>query len=182
MDPGATILHGAHHWNRAVPGQGQTRIYIRAWKSRDASGQWTKQEFDARGFASQTCASTAADNTPTCGSSFYTAVEQVDARGAVTLERRGSSTGPTISRSYNALNGQLVGVCTGTGCTVQNALYDYDNKGQIIRREQAGRYAERFQYDAADRLTLGWFESLGGTYYGTSAPSFQSGGQPHTSP
>lgn len=142
----------------------------RAWKSRDASGHWTKQEFDARGFATKTCASTAADTTSTCGSSFYTAVEQVDARGAVTLERRGSSAGPTISRSYNALNGQLVGVCTGTGCTVQNALYDYDNKGQITRREQAGRYAERFQYDAADRLTLGWFESLGSTYYGTSAP------------
>ena len=108
-------------------------------------------------------------------------MEQVDARGAVTLERRGSNAGPTISRSYNALNGQLVGVCTGAGCTVQNAFYDYDNKGQIIRREQAGRYAERFQYDAADRLTLGWFESLGSTYHGTHAPSFQSGGQQHTS-
>ncbi|MDX9764233.1 MAG: FG-GAP-like repeat-containing protein, partial [Chiayiivirga sp.] len=59
----------------------------RAWKSRDASGHWTKQEFDARGFATKTCASTAADTTSTCGSSFYTAVEQVDARGAVTLER-----------------------------------------------------------------------------------------------
>ncbi|MDX9700784.1 MAG: hypothetical protein RBT55_14520, partial [Rhodocyclaceae bacterium] len=59
----------------------------RAWKSRDASGHWAKQEFDARGFATKTCASTAADTTSTCGSSFYTAVEQVDARGAVTLER-----------------------------------------------------------------------------------------------
>lgn len=90
----------------------------RAWKSRDASGHWTKQEFDARGFATKTCASTATDAITICGNTFYTAVEQVDARGAVTLERRGSSAGPTISRSYNSLNGQLVGVCTGTGCTV----------------------------------------------------------------
>ena len=142
----------------------------RPWKTQDASGFWLKQEFDARGFPTKVCDSTQADTVATCGSTFYTSVEQVDARGGVTLERRGSSTGPTITRSFNALNGQLTGVCTGPSCIVQNAFYEYDNKGQITRREQAGRYAERFQYDSADRLTLGWFESIGGTWYGTTAP------------
>ncbi len=143
----------------------------RPWKTQDASGFWLKQEFDARGFPTKVCESSSTDSSPTCaGSSFYASIEQVDARGAVTLERRGASYGPTIARSYNALNGNLVGLCTGPSCIVQNALYEYDNKGQVTRREQAGRYAERFQYDNADRLTLGWFESIGSTWYGTTAP------------
>ena len=144
--------------------------YGRAWKTRDASGGWLKQQFDARGFATRLCDSTEADTAPSCGAQFYTTVDEVDARGAVLVERRGSSVGPTIARSYNALNGQLTGVCTGSGCTVQNSAYGYDNKGQLTSREEAGRYKERFQYDGADRLTLGWFEYLGTTWYSASAP------------
>ena len=89
----------------------------RPWKTQDASGYWLKQEFDARGFAAKVCESSEPDASPTCGSNFYSAIEQVDARGAVTLERRGSATGPTIARSYNALNGNLEGLCTGPACT-----------------------------------------------------------------
>ena len=63
-----------------------------------------------------------------------------------------------------------MGVCTGPGCGVQNSAYGYDNKGQLTSREEAGRYKERFQYDGADRLTLGWFEYLGTTWYSASAP------------
>ncbi|MDX9701293.1 MAG: hypothetical protein RBT55_17115, partial [Rhodocyclaceae bacterium] len=144
--------------------------YGRAWKTRDASGGWLKQQFDTQGFATRLCDSTEADTAPSCGTSFHTTVDEVDARGAVLVERRGSSVGPTIARSYNALNGQLVGVCTGPGCTVQNSAYGYDNKGQLTSREEAGRYKERFQYDGADRLTLGWFEYLGTTWYSASAP------------
>src|SRR5690606_1901217 len=105
--------------------------YGRAWKTRDASGGWLKQQFDARGFATRLCDSTEADTAPSCGAQFHTTVDEVDARGAVLVERRGSSLGPTIARSYNALNGQLTGVCTGAGCTVQNSAYGYDNKGQL---------------------------------------------------
>ena len=144
--------------------------YGRAWKTRDASGGWLKQQFDARGFATRLCDSTEADTAPSCGAQFYTTVDEVDARGAVVVERRGSSVGPTVARSYDALNGRLMGVCTGPGCTVQNSAYGYDNKGQLTHREEAGRYRERFQYDGADRLTLGWFEYLGTTWYSASAP------------
>ena len=85
--------------------------------------------------------STQADAVATCGSTFYTSVEQVDARGGVTLERRGSSTGPTITRSFNALNGQLTGVCTGPSCIVQNAFYAYDNMGQRTGSNRFNRLA-----------------------------------------
>lgn len=150
--------------------QTQYDSYGRAWKTRDASGGWLKQQFDARGFATRLCDSTEADTAPSCGTAFYATVDEVDARGAVVVERRGSSVGPTIARSYDALNGQLTGVCTGPGCSVQNSLYGYDNKGQLTHREEAGRYRERFQYDGADRLTLGWFEYVGTTWYSANAP------------
>ncbi|MEJ1250368.1 FG-GAP-like repeat-containing protein, partial [Denitratimonas tolerans] len=38
--------------------------YGRAWKTRDASGGWLKQQFDARGFATRLCDSTEADTAP----------------------------------------------------------------------------------------------------------------------
>lgn len=41
--------------------QTQYDSYGRAWKTRDASGQWLKQQFDARGFATRLCDSTEAD-------------------------------------------------------------------------------------------------------------------------
>jgi len=65
--------------------------YGRAWKTRDASGGWLKQQFDARGFPTRLCESTEADTAPSCGAQFYTTVDEVDARGAVVVERRGSS-------------------------------------------------------------------------------------------
>lgn len=65
--------------------------YGRAWKTRDASGGWLKQQFDVRGFATRLCDSTEADAVASCGTTFYATVDQVDARGAVVVERRGSS-------------------------------------------------------------------------------------------
>ncbi|GIX34232.1 MAG: hypothetical protein KatS3mg126_0011 [Lysobacteraceae bacterium] len=153
----------------------------RAYKVQDATGRWAKTEYNARGYALRVCDSSAADSSPACsGAAFHLQVEAMDARGHVTRERRGGSEGPLTTRTYDPHFGRLETVCSGSACSLQNDRYEFDAKGNLVRRQRdlaspAGTrehfYIERFRYDAADRLVLGWNEQYQSTVYGVEPPA-----------
>ncbi|GIX34226.1 MAG: hypothetical protein KatS3mg126_0005 [Lysobacteraceae bacterium] len=153
----------------------------RAYKVQDATGRWAKTEYNARGYALRVCDSSAADSSPACsGAAFHLQVEAMDARGHVTRERRGGSEGPLTTRTYDPHFGRLETVCSGSACSLQNDRYEFDAKGNLVRRQRdlaspAGTrehfYIEHFRYDAADRLVLGWNEQYQSTVYGEEPPA-----------
>ena len=129
----------------------------RAWKSRDASGVWTKTEFGARG-AVASCASTSTDTQPACtiAADTYTRTLTTDAWGNVTREIRGGRTALELRRQHHALNGRVTSICAGTSsCNLVQEAYVWDAAGNLASHQKEGRYLEQFTYDSLNRVTEG---------------------------
>jgi len=109
---------------------------------------------------------------PVCvpdGAQTYHQVLEADARGNVTLEKRG----PTfLQRGFDPV-GRLIEQRAGAsvgGTSVQWERYGYDLSSNLDFRERVGGFKERFNYDRADRLESVWNESLGDVVYGAARP------------
>jgi RHS repeat-associated protein len=135
----------------------------RAWQSQDASGNWLKTQFDARGFAAALCESSSGDTGATCnatGAGTYTRTLATDARGNVIHERRGGTSALDVIRTFDRFTGRLESVCSGGSCGIQDDRYAFDAAGNLIRRDIGGQYAEVFSYDPLNRLTLARYERV----------------------
>ena len=74
----------------------------RGARVRDATGQWSKTAYDARGFARAICFSSAADSNPACATPWLSN-EEADAWGNVVREVRSASGQMTVTREYSPL-------------------------------------------------------------------------------
>ena len=139
----------------------------RAWQSQDASGNWLKTQFDARGFAAALCESSSGDVGTTCpaSASTYTRTLATDARGNVIHERRGGTAALDVIRTFDRFTGRLESVCSGGSCQIQDDRYAFDASGNLIRRDIGGQYAEVFSYDPLNRLTQARYERVLSTVY-----------------
>lgn len=133
------------------------------WKTQDASGRWNMNQYTARGQLQAVCPTTAtATNTGCPGSTISTdpnartplVVMKTDAWGHVIQERRGQSTALEVSRDYYAENGRVAEICGGSAtCGLMREVYAWDKNGNLSTQGKVGRYAQRFRYDALNRLT-----------------------------
>ncbi|MGQ0798875.1 MAG: FG-GAP-like repeat-containing protein [Pseudomarimonas sp.] len=143
----------------------------RAFRSFDASGQWTRSDFTARGHVKAMCDSP--DSTAACVGNADTHVEtlETDARGNAVRERRGGSAAMEVSRTYDPRTGRVTALRAGSGNAIQNDTYEWNLVGNLTARDKAGQYRETFLYDALNRLQVGYFERvLTTTYSGASRP------------
>ena len=129
----------------------------RPWKSRDASGAWSKTEFGARG-ARATCSSDALDADPTCSSAVdtYNRTLATDAWGNVSREIRAGQANMEVRKQYHATSGRLTQICAGTtSCNLVQESYVWDGAGNLASHQKEGRYLEQFTYDSLNRVTEG---------------------------
>lgn len=129
----------------------------RPWKSRDASGLWSKTEFGARG-AVATCASDDMDSHPACTSPVDTYMRTLatDAWGNVVRDIRGGQANLEVRRQHHALTGRLTEICAGnTSCNLVKEAYVWDAAGNLASHQKEGRYLEQFTYDSLNRVTEG---------------------------
>ena len=131
----------------------------RVWRYRDVSGLWRKTEYSARGFAAATCSSvdpeyyydSCANNPET-----YQRTLEMDEWGHILHERRGNTSAMDVRREYWPDTGRLKAICSGTAaCNLVNELYAWDSAGNLSSHVKEGRYLERFEYDALNRLEDG---------------------------
>jgi RHS repeat-associated protein len=129
----------------------------RPWKSRDASGLWSKTEFGSRG-ATATCASDDADNQPGCTSAVdtYTRTLATDAWGNVVRDIRAGQANLEVRRQYHAVTGRITEICGGnSSCNLVQESYVWDAAGNLDSHQKEGRYLEQFTYDSLNRVTEG---------------------------
>jgi RHS repeat-associated protein len=128
----------------------------RLWKSLDASGHWTKTEFNTRGHAVATCANDWSDPSPTCPANpdTYQRTLATDAWGHVLRERRANNPSLEVTQTYQSDNGRLQRICAGdAACQLVNEAYAWDAAGNLSSRQKEARYLEVFAYDGLNRLT-----------------------------
>ena len=138
----------------------------RAWKSRDASGLWSKTEFGSRG-AVATCASDGADSYPACSSAVdtYTRTLATDAWGNVVRDIRGGNAGMEVRRQHHALTGRIAEICAGnSSCNLVQEAYVWDAAGNLSSHQKEGRYLEQFTYDSLNRVVEGRLTMANGAY------------------
>ncbi|WP_368563150.1 toxin TcdB middle/N-terminal domain-containing protein [Pseudoxanthomonas sp. UTMC 1351] len=138
----------------------------RPWKSRDASGQWSKTEFGSRG-ATATCASDDLDSAPACNSvaDTYTRTLATDAWGNVAREVRGGQSNMEVRRQYHALTGRIAQICAGdANCNLMQEGYAWDAAGNLSSHQKEGRYLESFTYDSLNRVIEGRLTMANGGY------------------
>lgn len=157
-----TVIDGTSY-----PGELRYDSLGRPARVRDATGQWSKTGYDARGFARTVCHSSANDPNPTCATPWLTS-EESDAWGNVVREIRSASGQMTVTRTYNALTGRLERICadkpgSGGDCDLVDEAYAWDKAGNLHTRQKETRYIERFLYDMLNRLTHGYASAGGGT-------------------
>lgn len=135
----------------------------RPWKTQDASLSWTKTEFGPRGHAVALCASDMGDASPACAPGAWQRTLAINAAGQVIKERRGDSTAMEVLREYNANTGRLQWICAGnTACNLTDENYLWDAAGNLDWHLKEGRYLEKFQYDALNRLQSATLEMRDG--------------------
>lgn len=155
-----TVIDGVSY-----PGEVIYDALGRAARVRDATGQWSKTAYDARGFARAICYSSAADADPACATPWLT-MDASDAWGNVTEETRSWSGQLPVTRTYSALTGRLERICSdkpgsGGACDLVDEQYAWDQAGNLHTRQKETRYLETFQYDTLNRLSHG-YASVGG--------------------
>lgn len=129
----------------------------RPWKARDASGAWTKQQFNSRGLVA-VCASDAMDLDPICSSGVdtYQRIVSMDAWGNVSREQRGGSASLEVRKTFHEQTGRVTNICAGnSGCSLVNEGYVWDAAGNLASHQKEGRYLEGFTYDSLNRVTEG---------------------------
>ncbi|WP_162823706.1 toxin TcdB middle/N-terminal domain-containing protein [Lysobacter sp. TY2-98] len=124
----------------------------RPFKQQDATGRWTKTQFNGRGFVIAICGSDEADSAMAC-SSAYARMRSADAFGNITEETRADNNSLTVSRSYVPKTGRLNRICAGVNCSLVDEEYVFDTVGNLYSQRKEGRYAEKFEYDSVDRIT-----------------------------
>lgn len=128
----------------------------RVWQQTDASGGVLEQVYTTRGFVEQI------RNGLNVGQ-IYNRVEEVDARGQVTKERRGNSAAMAITRTYDAQRGWLTGIDTGANGSLQKLRYKFDALGRLEwRDDQRLNQKETFTYDGLNRLRTSSVSLSGG--------------------
>ncbi|SDQ63855.1 RHS repeat-associated core domain-containing protein [Pseudoxanthomonas sp. CF385] len=138
----------------------------RPWKSRDASGVWSKTEFGNRGPAAS-CASDGVDNSATCGNTVdtYTRTLATDAWGNVVREIRGGQSNLEVRRQHHPLSGRVTEVCGGNiSCNIMQEAYVWDAAGNLSSHQKEGRYLEQFTYDSLNRVVEGRLMMANGSY------------------
>lgn len=138
----------------------------RPWKSRDASGLWTKTEFGVRG-ATATCGSDDLDSSPACNiaTDTYTRTLATDAWGNVVREVRGGQSNMEVRRQYHAQTGRVAQICAGdANCSLMQEGYVWDAAGNLSSHQKEGRYVETFTYDSLNRVTEGRLTMANGVY------------------
>lgn len=139
----------------------------RAWKSRDASGEWSKVEYDTRGFAVRTCASFDFDSFTACAPGIDTVWLELlatNARGQPVHERRGGLAAMDVTRLYDPATGRVTELCAGANCNLMHDEYDWDAVGNLEQRTRsngtAHLYTEVFEHDDLNRLTQARYTSV----------------------
>ncbi|SFK74644.1 RHS repeat-associated core domain-containing protein [Lysobacter sp. cf310] len=133
----------------------------RPWLSQDASGRWSKVEFNTRGMPSATCdVGLNPEGTQAgCPSDANTVSRtlETDAWGNAISERRGNSATMDVKRSYSTLTGRLESLCAGNAstCNLMKELYAWDAAGNLHTQQKENRYLETFTYDSLNRLVEG---------------------------
>ncbi|KRD39242.1 hypothetical protein ASE35_02430 [Lysobacter sp. Root916] len=133
----------------------------RPWLSQDASGRWSKVEFNVRGMPSATCdVGLNPEGTQAgCPSDANTVSRtlETDAWGNAISERRGNSAAMDVKRSYSTLTGRLESLCAGNAstCNLMKELYAWDAAGNLHTQQKENRYLETFTYDSLNRLVEG---------------------------
>ena len=129
----------------------------RVWKSRDATGMWSKVEFGARG-PMATCASDGSDASATCSNAAdtYTRTAETDQWGHVVRELRAGQSSMEVRRQYHPQTGRITQLCVGAvNCALMKEDYVWDAAGNLASHQKEGRYLEQFTYDALNRVTEG---------------------------
>jgi RHS repeat-associated protein len=140
----------------------------RPYKQMDATGNWVKTEFNARGMSVRTCQSSDADTDPNCAAnvpSTYAETLETDARGHVVKEQRGGTAAMQVTRNYDALTGALTRTCVGNTCQIVDEAIAWDVIGNVQSRDIAGEYREEYRYDGLNRLSEARFSRIGATTY-----------------
>jgi RHS repeat-associated protein len=137
----------------------------RPFRSRDASGNWVRSDYTARGHVNAVCESPS--STASCAGDAATYVQtlETDARGNVIRERRGGTTAMDVRREYDFRTGRVTGLHAGSNNAIQSESYGWDQVGNLQWRDKAGQYREAFQYDALDRLQRARYERVLATSY-----------------
>ncbi|MBS0457900.1 MAG: VCBS repeat-containing protein, partial [Proteobacteria bacterium] len=167
---------------------GEATIYDvlgRVQEAQDATGRWLRTQYGAAGYALSQCEGDGSGGS-TCNASLYAQTLTTDAWGHTLSEQRGKV---TTTHGYDLLNGRLLSTCSvssatlpcgpictytagmSNNCPLQDEHYTWDAKGNLLTRSRGNTYTEQFQYDANDRLLEGWYTALGGTSYGSGAPT-----------
>ena len=129
--------------------------------SQDASGRWSKVEFNVRGMPSVTCdvGLNPQGTQAGCPSDANTVSRtlETDAWGNAVSERRGNSAAMDVKRSYSVLTGRLESLCAGDAstCNLMKELYAWDAAGNLHTQQKENRYLETFTYDSLNRLVEG---------------------------
>ena len=128
----------------------------RQWKGQDATGRWSKTEFNARGASASVCDSSATDAVASCtnDANNWLRTLKTDAWGHVLQERRGNSAALEVNRTYYAENGRLSEICGGSAaCSLVKEQYVWDQAGNLSLHNKESRYTEQFTYDSLNRMT-----------------------------
>lgn len=134
------------------------------WKAQDASGRWTMNHYNARGYLLAVCPTTATSTSTGCpGSTIPTdptmrtamVIQEMDAWGHVVREARGQDADLAVTREYWAETGKTGGICAGnqTTCNLVNEGYAWDGAGNLTGQQKENRYFEQFTHDSLNRLT-----------------------------
>lgn len=150
----------------------------RASKARDASGLWSKTQYNALGMATRTCLSSAGDGTTNCSADIVYEVLETDPWGHVSKERRGNSAAMIVQRDYAPETGRLGYICAGTvttNCAIFDAGYNWDGNGNLITQafSNGDRYVESYSYDGLNRLTQAKLLMQGGVTQNTTTQAFE---------
>lgn len=133
------------------------------WKQQDASGRWALMQYTARGHLSAVCATTSTSTMTGCPGSTLpddhnartvTRIQETDAWGNVTRERRGQSASMDVVREYWQDTGRIAGICAGRAetCALMDEGYGWDAAGNLHTHVKETRYMETFTYDRLNRL------------------------------
>jgi len=118
----------------------------RPYRQTDVSGKTLEQTYTVKGYPEAL-----RDHYSRSGA--YNRVRQMNARGQVTLERRGDSDTLAIRRSFDPQRGWLTDIQSGSGNALQNLGYLYNAIGRLEWREDRRiAHREDFTYDALNRL------------------------------
>jgi RHS repeat-associated protein len=138
----------------------------RPWKTRDASGAWSKTQFSSRG-AVAVCASDEHDTNPACaaGPDTYQRTLATDPWGNVVREIRGNHAALEVRKQFHAQTGRVTEICAGNAnCNLVKEGYVWDAVGNLASHQKEGRYLESFTYDSLNRVSEGRLTMANGVY------------------